>query len=73
LVEFGKDTFEKHPVEAGEVKEVGEGEGGAGDDSVHAVSQGQCQDPVEGGEAECTEEAHVDLVPEAAHLSGEVG
>ena len=72
-MEFVKDTFEEHPVEAGEVEEVGEGEGGAGEDRVHQVAQGQGQDPVEGGEAKSTEKAHVDLVPEAAHLPGEVG
>jgi len=65
-------TLEEHPVEAGQVEEVGEGEGGAeegpGQGGGHQVAPGQGQHPVERGQAEGAEEAHVDLVAETSHL-----
>ena len=67
-----KDTFEKHPVEAGEVEEVGEGEGGAeeglGEVDGREVVPGEGEDPVEGGQAKGSKQAHVDLVPQTSHL-----
>ena len=69
-----KDTFEKHPVEAGEVEEVGESEGCAenllGDPGGSQVVPGEGENPVEGGQAKGGEQTHVDLVPQTSHLPG---
>ena len=66
--------LKEHPVEAGEVEEVGEGEGGAeqrlreleGDQ----VLPGEGEDPVECRQPKSAEQTHVDLVTQAAHLPG---
>ena len=64
--------LEEHPVEAGEVEEVGEGEGGAeeglGEVEGREVVPGECEDPVEGGQAKSGKQAHVDLVSQTSHL-----
>ena len=65
-------TFKKHPVEAGEVEEVGEGEGCAenllGDPGGRQVVPGEGEDPVEGREAKGGKQSRVDLVPQTSHL-----
>ena len=62
-------AFEEHPVEAGEMEEVGEGEGGA-EDRLGEVQEvpGVGEDPVEGGQAKGGKQAHVDLVTQTSHL-----
>ena len=68
-------TFQKHPVEGGEVEEVGECEGGTeercGVVPGHQVPPRQGQDPVQGRQSEGTEQTHVDLVSQAPHLPKE--
>ena len=67
-------ALEEHPVEAGEVEEVGEGEGGAeeglGELGGDQVLPREGEDPVERRQAEGAEQPHVDLVTQAAHLPG---
>ena len=50
-LEEKEESLEEHPVEAGEVEEVGEGEGGAkeglGELLGHQVLPGEGEDPVE--------------------------
>ena len=69
-------ALEEHPVEAGEVEEVGEGEGGAeeglGQLGGDQVLPGQGEDPVERRQAKSAEQPHVDLVTQAAHLPGKI-
>ena len=59
-------ALEEHPVEAGEVEEVGEGEGGAeeglGELGGDQVLPREGEDPVERRQAEGAEQPHVDLV-----------
>ena len=66
------ETLEEHPVEAGEVEEVGEGEGGAEEGLGQVQGRegvpGQSEDPVEGRQTKCSKQAHVDLVPQTAHF-----
>ena len=68
------EALEEHPVEAGEVEEVGEGEGGAeeglGELGGDQVLPREGEDPVERRQAEGAEQPHVDLVTQAAHLPG---
>ena len=65
-------ALKEHPVEAGEVEEVGEGEGGAeeglGELGGDQVLPGEGEDPVERRQAEGAEQPHVDLVTQASHL-----
>ena len=66
------EALKEHPVEAGEVEEVGEGEGGAeerlDEPQRHQVLPGEGENPVECGETESAEQPHVDLVTQAAHF-----
>ena len=66
------EPLEEHPVEAGEVEDVGEGEGGAeewlGEVEGRQVVPGEGEDPVEGQQAKGGKQAHVDLVPQTSHL-----
>ena len=66
------EPLEEHPVEAGEVEDVGEGEGGAeerlGQVEGRQVVPGEGEDPVEGQQAKGGKQAHVDLVPQTSHL-----
>ena len=68
------EALKEHPVEAGEVEEVGEGEGCAenllGDPGGRQVVPGEGENPVEGGQAKGGEQTHVDLVPQTSHLPG---
>ena len=68
------EPLKEHPVEAGEVEEVGEGEGcaekGLGKVGRHQVLPREGEDPVECGETKSAEQPHVDLVTQAAHLPG---
>ena len=68
------EALKEHPVEAGEVEEVGEGEGGAeerlDEPQRHQVLPREGEDPVECGETKSAEQPHVDLVTQAAHLPG---
>ena len=68
------EPLKEHPVEAGEVEEVGEGEGGAEERLCELrgdqVLPGEGEDPVERGQPESAEQSHVDLVAQAAHLPG---
>ena len=73
-LEEKEESLEEHPVEAGEVEEVGEGEGGAeeglGQGGGDQVLPREGEDPVERRQAEGAEQPHVDLVTQAAHLPG---
>ena len=66
------EALKEHPVEAGEVEEVGEGEGGAekglGKVGGHQVLPREGENPVECGETESAEQPHVDLVAQATHF-----
>ena len=68
------EALKEHPVEAGEVEEVGEGEGCAenllGDPGGRQVVPGEGENPIEGGQAKGGEQTHVDLVPQTSHLPG---
>ena len=68
------EALKEHPVEAGEVEEVGESEGCAenllGDLGGRQVVPGEGENPVEGGQAKGGEQTHVDLVPQTSHLPG---
>ena len=66
------EALEEHPVEAGEVEEVGEGEGGAeeglGQVQGRQAVPGEGEDPVEGRQTKCSKQAHVDLVTQTPHF-----
>ena len=66
------EPLKEHPVEAGEVEEVGEGEGGAeerlDEPQRHQVLPGEGENPVECGETKSAEQPHVDLVTQAPHF-----
>ena len=66
------EALKEHPVEAGEVEEVGEGEGGAeerlDEPQRHQVLPREGEDPVECGETKSAEQPHVDLVTQAPHF-----
>ena len=68
------EALAEHPVEGGQVEEVGEGEGGAEEGLSELggdqVLPGEGEDPVERRQAEGAEQPHVDLVTQAAHLPG---
>ena len=66
------EALKEHPVEAGEVEEVGEGEGGAeerlDEPQRHQVLPREGEYPVECGESKSAEQPHVDLVTQAPHF-----